>query len=167
MIHAYFSINKEYSMHKRYVLLLFLFVLSIISGFLMSKASWVSRVGMSLFYRQYNFLKVWWKGGLAVFLVWMVFFGVQYMVQKKLSRPMAARVHIFACVLALTGLYFTYNDFRNTLSHNLLGERFHLGAYLFWIGWLFISAFFILERPAVSLDLPQAGDPDEKPGINI
>jgi hypothetical protein len=162
-----FNINKEYSMHKRYMLLLFLFVLSIISGFLMSKASWVSRVGMSLFYRQYNFLKVWWKGGLAVFLVWMLFFGVQGLVQKKLSRAMAVRVHILAGVLALLGLYFTYNDFRNTLSHNLLGERFHLGAYLFWIGWLFISGFFILEKPADPVRLPQAGEPEEKPGINI
>jgi hypothetical protein len=163
-----FNINKEYSMHKRYMLLLFLFVLSIISGFLMSKASWVSRVGMSLFYRQYNFLKVWWKGALAVFLVWMLFFGVQDLVQKKLPRALAVRVHIFACLLALLGLYFTYIDFRNTLSHHLLGERFHLGAYLFWIGWLFISAYFILKKPAGGqLNLPLADEPGDTPEINI
>jgi hypothetical protein len=162
-----FIVIKEYSMNKRYLLLLFLFVLSIISGFLMSKASLVSRVGMSLFYKEYNFLKVWWKGGLAVFLVWMVFFVSQQLAQKKLPRAMALRVHLFACLLAIIGLYFTYHDFRNTLSHHLLGERFHLGAYLFWAGWLVISIFFIVEKPVAPLNHPHANGPDENPGMNL
>jgi hypothetical protein len=88
-------------------------------------------------------------------------------VQKKLPRAIAVRVHVFACVLALAGLYFTYIDFRNTLSHHMLGERFHLGAYLFWLGWLVISAFFILEKPPVQLNLPPVNQPDENPVKNI
>jgi hypothetical protein len=43
-------------------------------------------------------------------------------------------------------LYLTYNDFRQDLSHRLMGERFHIGAYLVWIGWMIISIYLLLTR---------------------
>lgn len=127
------------------VLIIFLFTLSIISGYLMSKASLAGRVGMSLFYREYNFLKVWWKGALLVFITLIILYILQGFIQKKLAAKKAGNIHIFACILSIIGMYFTYNDFRHTLSHRLLGERFHLGAYLFWIGWIVISIFYLLQ----------------------
>jgi hypothetical protein len=55
-----------------------------------------------------------------------------------------------ALVLALIGLYFTYQDFRHNTAHRWLGERFHLGGYLFWIGWMAISVFYLIKKgPAV------------------
>lgn len=123
-----------------------LLLLAVISGYLLSKASFVGKAGIDLFYEEYSFLKVWWQGGLLVFLCWILLFSGQATVQKRAERNTANAVHVFFVVLALAGLYFTYNDFRHTLSHRLLGERFHLGAYLFWIGWMLISLFFLSAK---------------------
>ncbi len=133
--------------------LLLLTGLSVLSGYLLSKASLVGRTGINLFYKEYRFLKVWWKGAALVLAVWLVLFALQGMAHLKLERRKANGVHALAIVVALTGLFFTYSDFRNDLSHRLLGERFHLGAYLFWIGWLGISLFY-LTQPRAKLAEP-------------
>lgn len=124
----------------------FLLILSVTSGYLMSKASLVSKVGMSLFYRQYNFLKIWWKGALLILVALTFLFYLHTLIQKKLSVKQGKTVHRIACFLSLTGLYFTYNDFRHTISHHLLGERFHIGVYLFWIGWIGISLYYLTNH---------------------
>jgi len=125
--------------------LVFLVVLSIISGYLMSKASLIGRTGMSLFYREYNFLKVWWKGALLVLILLIGLYLIHGFIQKSFIHRKARTVHFIATIFAVTGLYFTYNDFRHTISHHLLGERFHLGVYLFWIGWIVISVLHLLS----------------------
>jgi hypothetical protein len=66
--------------------------------------------------------------------------------QRHLFRKHADLLHIAALVIAIIGLYFTYSDFRNDFSHRLLGERFHLGFYLFWIGWMLISLYYLFQR---------------------
>ncbi len=132
-------------------LILFLLVLAAVAGYLLSKASLVGRVGISLFYKEYGFLKVWWQGGLLIFAVWMLLLFLQGRVQKKTLPSRAAAIHSGAVVLALIGLYFTYQDFRNTLSHRWLGERFHLGGYLFWIGWIIISVFYLTRKRKAAL----------------
>lgn len=137
-------------MKVRQVLLVLLGFFSILSGYLMSKASLVGKAGMSLFYREYNFLKSWWKGALVVFIVLIILFALQGLLQKRLARPKPAQLIIL--VFGAVGLYFTYNDFRHTLSHHLLGERFHLGVYLFWISWMLISLYyFFLPKQEVYL----------------
>lgn len=129
--------------------LLFLTVLSVVSGYLMSKASLIGRAGMSLFYREYNFLKSWWKGALLIFILMMLIFAIHGSVQKRYPERKSRSIHIAAFIIAIAGLYLTYNDFRHTLSHHLLGERFHLGVYLFWLGWMVISIYY-LWRPGVN-----------------
>ena len=126
-------------------LVLFLAALSMLSGYMFSKVTWVGKIGMSFFYAQYNFLKVWWKGALLMFGVLIVLLLIQAWVQSARSRRTAVAVHITAVFLALAGLLVTYNDFRNTMTHRWLGERFHIGGYLFWIGWMVIS-FFLLSQ---------------------
>lgn len=126
-------------------LVLFLAGLSMLSGYLFSKVTWVGKIGMSFFYTEYNFLKVWWKGALLMFGVLMVLLLIQAWVQSAKSRRTAIAVHVTAVFLALAGLLVTYNDFRNTMTHRWLGERFHIGGYLFWIGWMVIS-FFLLSQ---------------------
>jgi hypothetical protein len=133
-------------MKRKSKLTLLLLVLSVIAGYLLSKASVVGKVGISLFYKQYKFLKVWWQGGLLIFAVWMILFFLQGLAQRRSSSSRSKLMHTGAIVVALISLYFTYQDFRNTLSHRLLGERFHLGGYLFWIGWIIISLFYLTEK---------------------
>jgi hypothetical protein len=127
-------------------LLSLLAVLSGLSGYLLSNASLAGKVGISLFYKQYRFLKTWWQGALIVFVVLLILFFVQGLAERKLSKARAKVLHVFMILLALAGLYFTYYDFRHTTSHRLLGERFHIGAYLFWIDWILISSFYLTQK---------------------
>lgn len=101
---------------------------------------------MTFIYKEYEFLKTWWKGALFVFIVWMVLLIIQIIVDKKLSRQMATVIHLAFILLALAGLYFTYSDFQHTTSHRWLKERFHIGGYLFWLGWIIISVFCIVQK---------------------
>lgn len=124
-----------------------LFLLSCISGYLLSKASLVGRTGINLFYKEYKFLKTPWQGGLLVFILLILLLFLQGLAQKKLGVKMARAMQFFLLLAAIAGLYFTYLDFREVLSHKLLGERFHIGAYLFWIGWMIISLFYLFQKP--------------------
>jgi hypothetical protein len=140
-------------MKRKLSLVIFLLILSGIAGYLLSKASLVGRVGISLFYTQYKFLKVWWQGGLLIFIVWMMLFFLQKMLQRKKSSSTARLIQIGFIVIALLGLYFTYQDFRHNTSHRWLGERFHLGGYLFWVGWIIISVFYLTEKTTAKLSV--------------
>jgi hypothetical protein len=135
-------------------LLLFLAILSVVSGYLMSKASLIGKAGMSLFYQEYNFLKSWWKGALLIFILLLILYAVHIMLLKKYPLVKAKTITIVSCIIAIIGLYFTYNDFRHTLSHRLLGERFHLGVYLFWIGWMVISLFSLVKITTTGTPAP-------------
>lgn len=127
----------------------FLFLLAglaVLSGYLLSKINIIGRAGIALFYKEYRFFKTWWKGALVVFAAWLFLFWFQGFLQRKLARQQATLLHIAALVIAAIGLYFTYRDFRQDLSHRIVGERFHLGFYLFWIGWMLISLFYLFQR---------------------
>ena len=119
---------------KRYTLVLSLAILSALAGYLFSKASLVGRIGINVFYKEYRFLKVWWQGALLIFAVLLIFLWLQGLAQKKMQTSKARMLHLSAVLAALTGIFLTYNDFRHTTTHRLLGERFHLGGYLFWLG---------------------------------
>jgi hypothetical protein len=131
-------------MKKKIYLPVLLVILSFISGVLLSKASLVGRTGINLFYKEYKFLKLWWQGSFVVFMTLMVVYGIHTVLAKKLNRSVANKAHMLSVVVALAGLFFTYQDFKNTLTHRLLGERFHLGAYLFWLGWIIIAVYFLV-----------------------
>lgn len=130
-------------MKKNTGIILFILSTSIISGYLMSKASIIGKAGMSLFYQEYNFLKTWWKGALLILTALIILYIIQGIIKFKYPPAKARVIYIITCIISVIGLYFTYNDFRHTLSHRLLGERFHLGVYLFWLGWLGISFFYL------------------------
>jgi len=116
--------------------------LAIIIGWTLSKASLVGKVGIHLLHREYAFLNSWWKGALLVWVVWLILEIIQYQIWKRNRRNINLALQAIFIFLAALGLYYTYLDFR-TFSHGLLGDRFHIGGYLFWIGWCIISIFFI------------------------
>ena len=112
----------------------------------MSKLSLVGRIGIDLFYKQYQFLKIWWQGAILVFITWMILLALQIFIQNKFT-PIKSRIVLFSSIiLAIVGLYFTWNDFQETNTHRWLKERFHIGAYLFWMGWILISSFLLLQN---------------------
>ena len=130
-------------MRRNIPFLLYLAVLSAVSGWLMSRMSWLGRVGVNWFHKEYKFLKVWYEGGAVVFVVLLILFAIQYLADRKLKTVIARIVQVVALLAAFGGLWLTYSDFRTDFTHNILKERFHLGAYLFWVGWISISLFLL------------------------
>lgn len=125
---------------------LYLFLLSLLAGYLLSKATLIGRAGMTFFYKEYAFLKTWWQGAAVVLIVFSFLFLLLGWIQKKQAKKTALVWNVLLCVAGGVGLYFTYYDFRHTVSHRLLGERFHLGGYLFWIGWITIPLFYLAQK---------------------
>lgn len=121
-------------------------ILSLISGILLSRMSFVARTAISVFhkhYRYYTFMKTWWKGALVFFGILLILLFLQLWVKKN-STPLKGLIFQVLCLLlAMAGLYFTYLDFRHTLSHRWAGENLHLGFYLFWINWIVISIYVL------------------------
>jgi hypothetical protein len=129
---------------RRFVpFVLFLLFLSCLSGYLMSKPSLIGKVGIDLFYKEYKFLRTWWQGALAVFITLLVLLFLQGLIQRKLSRNSANLIQVVMILLALAGFYFTWYDFKHTTTHRWLKTSFHIGAYLFWLGWIIVSVFYL------------------------
>lgn len=126
--------------------LVYLLILSGVSGWLIHKMSLLGRIGISMMYKEYAFMKVWYKAGAAVFVTLLVLYMLQHTATRRLVRNRSNLVNGAALVLALGGLYMTYSDFHSDLSHRWLKERFHLGFYLFWIGWISISIYLMATR---------------------
>ena len=136
----------------------FLLVLSICCGILLSDISVVGKVGIKFFYKEYTFLKTWYKGASVVFIVLVLLFVIQLIVLRIAKRTTSHIINVACIIGALVGLYFTYYDFRHTTTHRWLGERFHLGGYLFWIGWMIVSIYMLLQKKPLSVpaDLEKA-----------
>lgn len=133
-------------MRRNIPFIMYLAGLSTLSGWLMSHVSFIGRLGINFIHREYKFLKVWYKGGAVVFVVLLTLFILQWLADRRLKRPVARGVQLVALLIAVGGLWLTYSDFRSDFTHRILKERFHLGAYLFWLGWMSISLFLLATR---------------------
>ena len=132
-------------MKRNYPLLIFILTLiSLLSGNLTKGVSFVGKMGINLFYKEYKFFKVWCPAALVCFASMIIVTVPLYLVDKSLRGVTRKIVLLLLFFVFLSGLYFTFKDFRNDLSHRLLGERFHLGIYLYWIGFCVISLFYAL-----------------------
>jgi hypothetical protein len=135
---------------KRFLpLITVLACLSMISGVLLSKMSFLARTAINVFkkeYQYYAFMKVWWQGALVIFIALMILLLIQVVMNNKMSKTKGTIAQIVCLAFAIVGLYFTYHNFRADLSHRWAGERLHLGFYLFWIGWGMISLFMIFTK---------------------
>lgn len=125
--------------------------MSALSGHMMSKISLVGRLGINMFHKEYKFLKVWWQGAIAVFAIWLIIYIIHSIIKKRVSNASALAANLISLIVAIGGLYFTYCDFRNDFTHNIIGERSHIGFYLFWIGWIGISLFFLAQKSSRQL----------------
>jgi hypothetical protein len=137
-------------MKNNTLLVFFQLLLSFCAGYLVSKMSWIGRLGISISYHEYAIFKSWWKTGFVFFLIQLLVLGILIFANRKYSGNIKI-VHIIILLIASGGLYFTYHDFQHTLSHRLLKERFHLGFYLFWIGWIISCVFTWKKSAPVSL----------------
>lgn len=132
-------------MKRNYLLLLFILLcIAVLSGNLTAGMSFVGHFGISFFYKQFSFFKSWWQSALVCFILMMVIGIVLYFIDRTLNGIKRKTVQIILFLIFLAGLYFTFRDFRTDITHRWLGERFHVGIYLYWIGFCIISLFFAL-----------------------
>lgn len=132
-------------MKRNYLLLLFILIcLSVLSGNLTAGVSLIGKIGISFFYKQFSFFQSWWQSALVCFALMLIIGIILYLIDKALNGVKRKTVLILFFLIFLAGLYFTFRDFRTDLSHRWLGERFHVGIYLYWTGFGIISLFFAL-----------------------
>lgn len=148
----YFAFFKTFILKQNTIFVISLALFSLLTGYLLSAISLIGKAGISLFYTQYQFLKTWWKGALLVFIVWIVLFTFLQALDKRISKAASNIVFTVSLSIAIAGLFFSYADFRTSLSHRWLGERFHLGIYLFWLGWIAIALFLLLKKKTLFED---------------
>ncbi len=142
-------------MKRSIYLFALLALISITAGVFFSDASWIGRVGITFLHKEYNFLKIWWQGAIAIFLVYIALVYIHSTISNKLPVIVARLLQLLLLLLIIAGVYFTYIDFIHTFSHRILGRRFHYGAYLFWSGWVTICIFYMLKKKSIKNTINQ------------
>lgn len=132
-------------MRKHALFILFLIGLSLSSGWLMSRMSWIGRLGLNWFHQDLEFLKTWYWGGGLVFILLFVLFLLQYSMRRNSLPLVGISIQLVALLLATLGFWFCWVDFKSDLSHHLMKQNFHSGVYLFWIGWACTSSYILLR----------------------
>ncbi len=119
-------------------------LLCALATYLVSRISLIGKIGVALFYKEYKLLRSGWKTFLLFFGVQLIIILILYLVHRKQPRKKAMLVSGALLVAGTLGLLITYYDFQHTYAHRLLKERFHLGFYLFWLGWMGTCIFFLV-----------------------
>jgi hypothetical protein len=136
---------KKLKVKKNIIILSIISLCSICSGYLLSKATLPGRVGIDLFYKQYRFLRDPLKSSILILMVYLILFTFLGLLYKR-SNNNPNKITFFVLLLGLIGAILTYYDFQQTLTHKLLGSKFHVGGYIFWAGWMSIPIFYIVNR---------------------
>ena len=94
-------------------------LLSLISGILISKMSFIGKIGISTMYREYTIFKTWWKTALLLLVIQLVLIAVLQLFRTKVSVSFSRLLAFLLIVLGGIGAYFTYIDFTTT-SHKMM-----------------------------------------------
>lgn len=146
-------VNWQTTKRKLTLLVLFQSLFTVLQVYLISKISWVGRVGITIAYTQYKFLRSGWKMYLLLMAVQLLTIGLLAYVYNTRGKRPCLKAAGAVVIIAGAGLWATYNDFTRRLSHRLLKEPFHLGFYLFWLGLIATCAFFaVLPTKAMNAE---------------
>ncbi|UUV20547.1 hypothetical protein [Paenimyroides aestuarii] len=139
--------------NKWVILILIQAIISLVAGILLSKMSIIGRIGVSTVYTEYAFMKHWYKGFAAVFVIQLLLIAILWIVKRTTTFKNFSIVNLVFIILGLIGLIYTFYDFTST-SHQYMNSQFHAGGYLFWAGWFVTCIFFFFARvkpkPAVT-----------------
>ena len=119
-------------------------LLCLLETYLVSKISFIGKVGIAIVHREYSLLRSGWKTFLLLFSIQVVIIITLYIIEKKYPKKIAFIVSSAILLLGLIGLYVTFQDFLHTYTHRLLKERFHAAFYLFWLSWTGTCLYFIV-----------------------
>ncbi|MDR0229043.1 MAG: cytochrome d ubiquinol oxidase subunit II [Flavobacteriaceae bacterium] len=121
-----------------FILVLLQAVLALTSAFLIAQMSFIGRIGISLFYRQYQVFKSPWKTAALLFAVQLLILLILWSIKRFGSNKLANTVAIIFLAIAIVGAIYTYLDFTTT-SHKYMKTKFHVGWYVFWGSWMLTS----------------------------
>lgn len=121
-------------------------LLCMLATYLVSRISLIGKIGVALFYKEYKIFRSGWKTFLLFFSIQLLIILIQYLLHRRQPRRKAMLASGALLVAGAVGLMITYYDFQHTYSHRLLKERFHLGFYLFWLGWIGSCIFFLVTN---------------------
>lgn len=146
-----------HDMFKRLLIILLVAqaLLTLLETYLISKVSFIGKIGIAIIHREYQLLRSPWKTFLLLYCLQLIVVFVLTTIRKRNSNKRLLFSAAIIIVIALLGLFATFHDFQNTYSHRLLKERFHLGFYLFWFAMITTGIFFILNpKPEAELTPP-------------
>lgn len=136
-------------------LLLLQAFLSVISGILITKMSFLGRIGVHTMYREYLVFRSWYKTALLLFVVQVVLILILSICKKIMTTALTRFVSLCFIAVGAIGLFFTYTDFTTT-SHRVMKASFHWGFYIFWIGWFISCLFFLFKKSNTPKSLVQS-----------
>src|SRR5690554_773599 len=87
--------------NKWVILTLIQAIISLITGILFSKMSLMGKIGVSTFYTEYGFLKHWYKGFAAVFIVQLLLIAILWIVKRITSYKNFSIVNLAFIILGL------------------------------------------------------------------
>ncbi|MGL5274153.1 hypothetical protein SAMN04488018_102170 [Myroides marinus] len=130
--------------------------LAIVSSILISKMSFIGKIGISLMYKQYTVFKTPWKTALIIFGIQVFLILLLALFKRFASNKVSHTISFVFLVIGAIGVYYTYLDFTTT-SHKYMKFYFHLGFYLFWFNWILscIYFFFLKGKKKVTVDTPE------------
>lgn len=132
-------------MKKLLNLILLQGIISLISGILLSKMSFIGKIGITVAHKEYTLLKTWWKAALLVFVIQLILIAILY-VSKRFSKfKTFTIINLILIIVGILGLFLTYIDFTTT-SHQYMNSKFHAGGYLVWLGWFVTCLYFFIFR---------------------
>ncbi|MCA4777922.1 hypothetical protein HX088_07995 [Empedobacter sp. 225-1] len=122
---------------------------------MISKMSFIGKVGITIIYNEYTILKSWWKTALLLFAIQAIIFVVLSVWKMKTTKRLKQLLLPFIFLsIGIIGLIYTYYDFTET-SHRLLKKTFHFGFYIFWLTWFGNCIFFMSKQKKKLEEIPQ------------
>lgn len=131
-------------------------ILALICGILMSKMSFIGRMGINFLHRDYLIFKTWWKTALAILAIQLILILILVVARSLSSSKVNRLICLLFLIFGLIGAYATYIDFTTT-THKMMKGSFHSGGYLFWFGWLISCLYFMIsssKKKVLLSDLP-------------
>lgn len=142
-------------MKNKIIHLLILAFSSLLSGIMISKMSFIGKVGITIIYNEYTILKSWWKTALLLFAIQAIIFVVLSAWKMKTTKRLKQLLlPLIFLSIGIIGLIYTYYDFTET-SHRLLKKTFHFGFYIFWLTWFGNCIFFMSKQKKKLEEIPQ------------
>jgi len=117
--------------------------------YLISKISWIGKIGIATVHKEYRLLRSDWKTFLLLFTLQFILILLLSIIRTKRPQKVITLVASLLLMVGAVGLFLTFRDFIYTYTHRLLKERFHLGFYLFWIGWIGTCVFFLVVKDKI------------------